>query len=255
MASYPPRKCCFQGVKHEGDATGDFITIDDFEVYKKAPEGPAPEKAIILLTDILGHRFKNAQLIADQFAANGYLVVIPDLFYGDPIPIGGSAGLDLHKWLVGEYHEKKIAHTPPVIDPILEKTIAELRTKYNIKKIGAIGYCFGAKYVVRFLKPEEGKVDVGFLAHPSLVEKEELEAIKGPLAIAAAEKDHVFPAEKRHESEQILETLALPYALTLYGGVGHGFALRGDLSDPKVLFAKENAFIQGLQWFDEHLKA
>lgn len=65
-------------------------------------------------------------------------------------------------------------------------------------------------------------MDVGFLAHPSLVEKEELEAIKGPLAIAAAEKDHVFPAEKRHESEQILETLALPYAQTLYGGVGHG---------------------------------
>lgn len=48
MTSYPPRKCCFQGVKHDGDATGDFITIDDFEVYKKAPEGAAPEKAIIL---------------------------------------------------------------------------------------------------------------------------------------------------------------------------------------------------------------
>ena len=90
------------------------------------------------------------------------------------------------------------------------------------KKIGAIGYCFGAKYVVRFLKPDQGKVDVGFLAHPSLVEKPELEAIKGPLAIAAAEKDHVFPAEKRHESEQVLEALALPYAVTLYGGVGHG---------------------------------
>lgn len=72
-------------------------------------------------------------MIADQFAANGYLVLIPDLFYGDPIPIGGSAGLDLHKWLVGEYHEKKTAHTPPVIDPILEKCITELRTKYNIK--------------------------------------------------------------------------------------------------------------------------
>ncbi|KAL2831440.1 Alpha/Beta hydrolase protein [Aspergillus cavernicola] len=254
MASYPPRTCCFQGVKHEGDATGDFITIDDIEAYKTAPASGPTEKGIILLTDILGHRFKNAQLIADQFAANGYLVLIPDLFYGDPIPIGGSTGMDLQKWLAGEYHEKNIAHTPPVIDPILEKCISEMRTKYNIRKIGAIGYCFGAKYVVRFLNPDQGKVDVGFIAHPSLVEKEELEAIKGPLAIAAAEKDHVFPAEKRHESERVLESLALPYTLTLYGGVGHGFALRGDLSDPKVLFTKENVFVQALQWFYEHLK-
>jgi dienelactone hydrolase len=65
-------------------------------------------------------------------------------------------------------------------------------------------------------------VDVGFVAHPSLVENEELEATKGPLAIAAAENDQMFPAEKRQESERILESLALPYMFTFYGGVGHG---------------------------------
>jgi dienelactone hydrolase len=81
----------------------------------------------------LGHRFKNAQLITDQFAANGYLVLVPDLFYGDHVPLGGSSGLDLQKWLAGEYHEKKIAHTPSVIDPILDKCITEMRTKYNVK--------------------------------------------------------------------------------------------------------------------------
>ncbi|KAJ0419037.1 dienelactone hydrolase [Aspergillus carlsbadensis] len=255
MASYPPRTCCFQGVKHEGDATGKFLTIDDFEAYIKIPDGEPVKNGIILLTDILGHRFKNAQLIADQFAANGYLVLIPDLFYGDPVSLGGSSGLDLQKWLAGEYHKNNIAHTPSVIDPILEKCITELRTKYKIKKIGSIGYCFGAKYVVRFLNPDQGKLDVGFVAHPSLVANEELEAIKGPLAIAAAENDQMFPAEKRQESERVLGSLGLPYMITLYGGVGHGFALRGDITDSNVLFAKENAFLQALQWFDMHLKA
>ncbi|KAL2819220.1 Alpha/Beta hydrolase protein [Aspergillus granulosus] len=255
MASYPPKPCCFHGVKHNGDPTGDFITIDDVEVYIKIPEGRPVEKGIILVTDILGHRFNNVQLIADQFAANGYLVLVPDLFYGDPVPLDGFSGIDLQKWLAGGYSQKKIAHTPPVIDPILEKCITEMRTKYNIKKIGAVGYCFGAKYVVRFLKPDQSKVDVGFVAHPSLVEKQELEAIKGPLAIAAAEKDNIFPVEKRQESEQVLESLALPYFLTLYGGVEHGFAVRGDMSDLRVRFAKENAFVQALQWFDMHLKA
>lgn len=47
-------------------------------------------------------------------------------------------------------------------------------------------YTIQAKYVVRFLKPEEGKVDVGYIAHPGFVELEELSAITGPLSIAAA---------------------------------------------------------------------
>ena len=41
---------------------------------------------------------------------------------------------------------------------------------------------------------------------------------------------------------------------SLYAGVEHGFAVRGDLSDRKAAYAKEAAFIQALQWFDEHLK-
>jgi hypothetical protein len=48
MASYPPRTCCFQGVKHEGDPTGEFITIDDFEAYMKIPDGEPAKNGIIL---------------------------------------------------------------------------------------------------------------------------------------------------------------------------------------------------------------
>jgi dienelactone hydrolase len=53
---------------------------------------------------VIGHCFINAQLIADQFAANGYLVVMPDLFGGDPIPLNRPDGFDLMKWLNGHYN-------------------------------------------------------------------------------------------------------------------------------------------------------
>lgn len=49
-----------------------------------------------------------------------------------------------------------------------------------------LGYCFGAKYVVRHLRPDHGKIDVGYCTHPSLVEKNELQEIKGQFAISAA---------------------------------------------------------------------
>lgn len=42
--------------------------------------------------------------------------------------------------------------------------------------------------------------------------------------------------------------------MCLYSGVEHGFAVRADLSKPDVKFAKEAAFLQAVQWFDEFLK-
>lgn len=92
------------------------------------------------ITDVIGHRFINAQLIADQFAANGYFVVMPDLFHGDPIPLNRPGDFDIMKWIQGEYNEKKIAHLPPVVDPIIDSCLVEMRTKYGCKVSTYIPY-------------------------------------------------------------------------------------------------------------------
>jgi dienelactone hydrolase len=47
---------------------------------------------------------------------------------------------------------------------------------------------------------------------------------------------------------------SIPYQMVLYSGVEHGFAVRGDLKNPQIKFAKEAAFLQAVQWFDEYLK-
>ncbi|KAI7079816.1 hypothetical protein KC352_g41652, partial [Hortaea werneckii] len=123
----------------------------------------------------------------------------------------------------------------------------------GVKKIGSVGYCFGAKYVARFGAKGKG-IDVGCMAHPSFVDAEELKAMVAPLSIAAAETDAIFPAEKRRESEDILKDMDLPYQMSLYSDVEHGFAVRADLSNKRAKFAKEAAFLQHVQWFDEFVK-
>ncbi|PYH90775.1 dienelactone hydrolase [Aspergillus ellipticus CBS 707.79] len=252
MTSLPPGSCCYQGVKHQGEATGSYSKLNDFEIYTNYPADKSTEYGVLIITDVIGHRFINAQLIADQFAANGYFVMMPDLFYEDVVPLNNRpAGFDIHEWLKGAYNEEKKSHLPPVVDPIVEACITEMRTKYGVKKIGAVGYCFGGKYVVRYLKP--GKIDAGYTAHPSFIDAEELKAIEGPLSISAAEIDHIFPAEKRHESEVILKDLGFPYQINLYSGVEHGFAVRGNPEKRTVQYAKESAFLQAVQWFKEHL--
>ena len=237
-----------------------LFCLTEFAVktYFAYPKDKSTTNAILLITDVIGYEFINAQLIADQFAANGYFTVMPDLFYGDPIPLNRPADFDIMKWMK--------PHGPDSVDPIIQKSLEEMRSKYDCKHIGAVGYCFGAKYVVRFLK--KGTLDAGYCAHPSFVTPEELKAIEGPLAISAAgqsishgsipqmradhkhlpETDQIFPTEKRHESEVILKETGLPYQIFLFSGVEHGFAVRADISVKHVKMAKEQAFEQAVHW-------
>ncbi|KAH9207410.1 putative dienelactone hydrolase [Leptodontidium sp. 2 PMI_412] len=247
--------CCYQGVKHEGQPCGRIENIGETEIYISEPTSSASNGyGILYLTDIIGHKFVNAQLLADQYAENGYVVVVPDLFHGDPVPFNSDmATFSIPTWMQGAYGAKKVPHTPPNVDPIVQAGLDTLRQKHNCKKIALVGYCFGAKYAVRFLG--SGQVDVGFIGHPAMVEKKELEGVKRPLALAAAETDDIFPANMRHDFEETLRKLeGVPYQINLYSGVTHGFGVR---CDPKVRaqrFAKESAFFQALQWFEEHLR-
>lgn len=174
---------------------------------------------------------------------------MPDLFTGDPVPesvlTNGMGSFDIMEW-VGR-------HGPGPTDPIIDAVLAEMRGPLGCTSIGAVGYCFGGKYVVRYLQTGAGRVDAGYIAHPSFVMADEVKAMKGPLAIAAAETDQIFPAEKRWETEGLLKEGGSPYQVTLYSGVAHGFAIKADLSQKHQRFAKEAAFVQALAWFAEYL--
>jgi len=252
MASNQPSTCCTIGVKHEGEPTGTITKIaDGIETYIAEPKGKTVHKdtAILYLADVLGI-WQNSKLMADQYAANGYYTIIPDLFNGDQMSLNRPEGFDFISWMTKGTGGNN-PHTTAVIDPIIEKSIGYLQDK-GYKKIGAVGYCFGAKYVVRFMPKGKG-IDVGYSAHPSFVEEEELAAISGPFSISAAEIDQMFPAEKRHKSETILIETKQPYQINLFSGVEHGFAVRCDPSIKVQKFAKEKAFLQAVAWFDEHL--
>lgn len=156
MASNAPASCCYQGAKHEGQPVGSISKVKDFEVYTSYPENKSTEYAVLMyvaiisnqiigsyyvsdmfsflaitdlmlfsLTDVIGHKFQNAQLLADQFAANGYFAFMPDLFYGDPTPLNRPDDFDFPKWLD--------AHRVDKVEPIVDASIAELREKYNVK--------------------------------------------------------------------------------------------------------------------------
>lgn len=75
----------------------------------------------------------NAQLIADQFAMNGYFAIMPDLFYGDAVPLNKPGEFDMQKWRNGGYHPEGKNHLPSTVDPIVESCLREMRTEFNCK--------------------------------------------------------------------------------------------------------------------------
>lgn len=65
--------------------------------------------------------------------------------------------------------------------------------------------------------------------------------------------DEIFTTEQRQETEAKLAQNKATYQINLFGGMEHGFAVRGDMEDPKQKFAKEQAFYQAITWFKEYL--
>ncbi|KAH3899501.1 probable Protein AIM2 [Saccharomycodes ludwigii] len=240
MASNPPGACCFQGFKHEGTPVGKYEELFGLETYVT---GSSKEnKYIVILGDVFGIKLANCLLIADQLAQSGYTVLYPDILNGDIVDIDNKASVDFAAWIA--------KHDVSITKPIVDSFMSKVKETYKPKFLGVIGYCFGAKYVIQQLNKETGLADCGAIAHPSFVTMDEVAVIDKPLLISAAENDHIFPSNLRHDTEDKLKELGVRYQIDLFGGVSHGFAARGDPNDPVVKYAKEKALLDQIYWFN-----
>lgn len=203
--------------------------------------------------------------LADSIASNGYLVLVPDLFNGDPVGVEEQeAGLNLTEW--------RALHPQSAIETVINSTIQYARNELGIKKLGGVGYCFGGKYVGRWLKGDDSGLDVGFVAHPSNLLETEIQAIAGPLSIAAGSKlklhasllvlfvlltrvalDASFNSTAKSKAESILNANNITFQTNLYSQAPHGFAVRPNLTIPQQAYAKQASFVQAVTWFDAWL--
>ncbi|KAH6624168.1 Alpha/Beta hydrolase protein [Chaetomium sp. MPI-SDFR-AT-0129] len=252
---------CVDGslVAHTGDPLGEeVVTNDNITLYITKPDGENQRAkaregtAVLYLSDVFGLALPENKLLADSYARAGYLTIAPDLFAGEPAPGDINVpGFNTTAFLA--------AHEPSVTDPIIASTLTYLRTELNVTRVAAPGYCFGGRYAFRLLSPSpiEGAwtegIDVAFAAHPSLLESGEITAIGAPVAIASADNDTLFTAEARAAAEQDLFGVGQRYQVNLYSGTEHGFGVRVDLTDEQQKYAKEEAFVQAVKWFDRFL--
>ncbi|KAJ7087618.1 dienelactone hydrolase endo-1,3,1,4-beta-D-glucanase [Mycena belliarum] len=238
------------GVTHDGTPEGKIETIGGVECYVGTPTADFPkDKVLLLLTDIFGLTLVNSQLLVDDFAKNGFKTILPDYLHGDPVPADAMIGtdFDLGKWFAG--------HGTADTRPLLDKVIAALKAD-GVTTFGAVGYCFGGRYV--FDLACDGVISAAATAHPSLLQipadpEKYVATAKAPLLINSCTFDSYFPIEAHAQTDKIFEGFAPGYKREHFEGCTHGFAVRGDLSDPKVKAAKEAAFTATVEWMIKYL--
>lgn len=76
---------------------------------------------------------------------------------------------------------------------------------------------------------------------------------KAPLLINSCTVDTQFPIEAQAQADTVFANFGPGYKREYFDGCTHGFAVRGDLSDPKVKAGKEGAFTSAVEFFIKHL--
>lgn len=184
-----------------GAATkGELTKLNGIDVYiSKPPTYPStPARLLLLLTGGTGLLSTNNQLQADLFAAENYVVVMPDLFSGDPAPNsktsatevaaetgdGGNSILDMFKFKAVETAKSFLIdmwlarHTEEKVMPILTKALEGARDEFADAVVHgggvyAVGYCFGGRYVLLLAKAQNHKAAAGAQKTKGTTEQEQ----------------------------------------------------------------------------------
>ena len=135
--------------------------------------------------------------------------------------------------------------------PEIEACAKELKSQY--KKVGAIGFCWGAWAVFRLAGKGKNLIDSVAVAHPSLLEKEEISNLAVPVQFIVPETDPMFTPELKEFTLKTLPELGIDFNYDYYPGLVHGFATRGDMNDAKQKEGLERAKNSAVYWFKQYL--
>eukprot|EP01089_Gocevia_fonbrunei_P012213 TRINITY_DN2822_c0_g1_i4.p1 TRINITY_DN2822_c0_g1~~TRINITY_DN2822_c0_g1_i4.p1 ORF type:complete len:179 (+),score=41.27 TRINITY_DN2822_c0_g1_i4:611-1147(+) len=150
---------CELGSIHTGELKGTETKIGDIDVYIREP---STEKnlgtAIIVIHDIYGSQIPNTKLRGDFLADNGHYAVVPDLYHGDSWNTSrGQTGVseEFQKWRAAIPEDRVVSD--------IETIVKHLKETKGIKKVGAIGFCWGGSIVNKIALA--GLIDAGVAIH------------------------------------------------------------------------------------------
>ncbi|KAI2639196.1 alpha/beta-hydrolase [Xylaria nigripes] len=229
------------------EAKGSYEELGGYKTYVTGPANAT--KAIVVIYDIFGYfpqTLQGADIMATSDATK-YRVFMPDWFKGEPSPI---------EWFPPDTEEKQKnlgaffqKNPPPGVASQLPAYAKALSAKYpEIKDWALLGYCWGGKVVSLVTSSPENPFKVGVEVHPAMVDPNDAEKIKVPLALLASkdeDPEHVKQFEAKLTGPKFVET---------YPDQIHGWmAARSNLEDERVKSEYTRGYKAVLKFLSQHL--
>jgi carboxymethylenebutenolidase len=211
---------------HKEESMGDTKTIrtpdGEFSAYVARPAA-AKAPAVVVIQEIFG---VNAVMraIADDFAAEGYLAICPDLFWRI------EPGVDITDQSEAEWKKAFELYNAFDVDlgvKDIAATIAHVRADPGCAgKVGAVGFCLGG--LLAFLTATRTDVDASVGYYGVGIEKHlgEADKLADPLLLHIAQEDQFVPKEAQALIISALKNHPQVEIYT-YPGRDHAFARRG----------------------------
>ena len=207
------------------------------KAYVLAPEGVGPWPGVIFYMDAFGIRPGMVQM-ATHLASQGYVVLLPDLFYRH----GPYGPLDPKQVLKGDVRA--------IIGPLMGSTdnhkaaedtaafIAYLDSRQDVAKtkIGTVGFCMGGGMALTAAAYYPDRIGAVVSFHGGNLATDQptsphllLDKVKAELYIAIADNDGSYPPEMGERFEAALKAAGVKHKSELYEGKAHGW-MKPDMS-------------------------
>ncbi|WBO22144.1 dienelactone hydrolase family protein [Sphingomonas abietis] len=204
----------------------------DCPTYVVTPEGTGPWPAVIIYMDALGMRPALLD-IATRLADNGYLALLPDLFYRSgeyhiPTPTEVFASGEFMK-IIGPLMavtgpDKAAADTRAYLD--------YLDTRSDVKggKVGVVGFCMGGGMALATAGTYPDRVAAAASYHGGNLATDQPNSphllapqIKAEVYVAGADNDHSYTPEMHERLKAAFDAAGLTYRAEIYPGALHGW--------------------------------
>lgn len=224
------------------DGSGSFFA------YVAAPENVEKAPAILIIQEIFGvNGF--LRTIADQWAAKGYLAIVPDLFWRIEPRIELTDKTDA-EWQRA-FQLFQAFDVPKGIEDI-QATLDGIRAQPGFGgKVGTVGYCLGGK--LAYLAACLCDADCNVSYYGVGIEKDLHEALTltKPYLCHIAENDSYVPPQAQQEINTCLRSIN-HIAVYTYPGVDHAFARLEGANWNELAAALANQRTE--DFFEKHLR-
>ncbi|KAI7756192.1 hypothetical protein M8C21_032398 [Ambrosia artemisiifolia] len=173
---------------------------------------------ILLLSDIFGFEDSSTRDFAYRIACNGYNVLLPDLFNGDPWQKERSMAL-FEPWLA--------THTQTASTNIaasIKWMVDEFVAAGISNKLGIVGFCFGGGKVIEVLAEDSGdRFGIGVSFYGTRIQPSVAAKIKVPVLYITGDDDPLCSVKVLEDIERDNECGS---KVVVFKGRGHGFVHR-----------------------------